>query len=98
MRGRPPKPTKLHVIQGTGRAHRLRKRQGEPVPSGGIGDPPDWLQPGAKEVWGEIVAAFAGVEVLTAADRHHWRRIARCSTTGKGWLNPESATALLSWG
>jgi phage terminase small subunit len=71
MAGRPPKATKLHVIQGTARPDRMKKRKGEPVPSGGIGEPPEWLPPAAQEVWREIVAGYGEVAVLTAVDRHH---------------------------
>jgi phage terminase small subunit len=69
MGGRPPKPTRLHILQGTGRAHRLKLRGREPVPSGSVGSPPDWLLPEAQQIWQEIVAAYGDAGVLTALDR-----------------------------
>jgi phage terminase small subunit len=87
MGGRPPKPTRLHILQGTGRPHRLRQRGREPIPSGTVGGPPSWLWPEAQQIWKEVVVAYGGAAVLTPADRTtlalfcqglaHWREAGR---------------------
>jgi phage terminase small subunit len=56
MRGRPPKPTILHLIQGTDRVHRMRKRQGEPMVDAVIGAPPAGLSRIEKAIWREVAA------------------------------------------
>jgi phage terminase small subunit len=68
MGGRPPKPTALHVIQGTYRPSRMKRRAREPVPIGSIADPPDWLLPEAKRIWREVVAGYGDSRVLTSLD------------------------------
>ena len=50
--GRPPKPAHLHVVEGTFRPHRHRKRlQSEPKPVGSLSEPPSWFTEGQREVW-----------------------------------------------
>ncbi len=50
-RGRPPKPTALHKLEGTMRASVRKRRMAEPKPKGALGKPPDWLGPGARQAW-----------------------------------------------
>jgi phage terminase small subunit len=88
MRGRPAKPTKLHVVQGTDRPDRMKKRVREPVPTGAIGDPPSWLQPEAKRVWREIVAGYGEVAVLTILDRQ--QLMTYCQMFAR-WVESEKA-------
>lgn len=67
MRGRPPKATKLHVIQGTDRPHRMKHRAPEPVVEGAIGQPPESLSDELERaVWHEIASVASW---LTPADR-----------------------------
>ena len=50
--GRPPKPVHLHVVEGTFRPHRHRKRlKSEPKPVGTLSEPPVWFTDGQREVW-----------------------------------------------
>jgi P27 family predicted phage terminase small subunit len=50
--GRRPKPLHLHVVEGTLRTTRHRKRvNGEPKPVGDLTKPPAWFSPGQREVW-----------------------------------------------
>lgn len=49
--GRKPKPTHLHVIEGTRNATRHRKRAQEPQPIGSLARPPAWLTRRQREVW-----------------------------------------------
>src|SRR3712207_5118694 len=51
MRGRPPKPTHLHVVQSTDRASRMRRRKREPQPVGDLTDPPPHLTRDQAEHW-----------------------------------------------
>lgn len=55
---RPRTPTALHVIRGTKRKHpeRMRERENEPVPSGPIGEPPEWLTDEQVKCWHELVS------------------------------------------
>ena len=50
-RGRPPKPTALHLLEGTFNVTRHKKRTAEPKPDGDLGAPPDWLTPSQREGW-----------------------------------------------
>jgi hypothetical protein len=50
--GRPRKPLKLHVLEGTGRKQRLEARAGElQLAPGNVGEPPEWFTPEALAVW-----------------------------------------------
>ena len=51
MRGRKPKPTVLHKLQGTYNVTDHRGRAHEPVAPGPLTDPPPWLDAAAREVW-----------------------------------------------
>jgi P27 family predicted phage terminase small subunit len=51
MAGRKPKPTHLHVIEGTLHTSRHRKRATEPKPVGELVDPPGWMSASQKDVW-----------------------------------------------
>ena len=49
--GRPPKPTGLHVLHGTGRAARMAKRGAEPAVSEGVGECPSWMPEEGRAEW-----------------------------------------------
>ena len=50
--GRKPKPTHLHVIEGTFDVSRHSKRlKSEPKPVGTLKDPPAWFTTEQREVW-----------------------------------------------
>lgn len=49
--GRKPKPTRLHVIEGTLNATRHKKRDKEPVPQGELIEPPGWFSEQQREIW-----------------------------------------------
>jgi phage terminase small subunit len=69
MPGRPPKPTVLHLIEGTGRKSRLAKRKGEVDPEGGIPEPPEWMLPEALVEWGRLTSDGRYVKALRKVDR-----------------------------
>lgn len=64
--GRPKKPDRLKVLQGT--FQRCRSNPLEPIPAGGAPSCPAWLDPEARAVWKRTVAALAGTGLLTKAD------------------------------
>jgi P27 family predicted phage terminase small subunit len=70
-RGRKPKPTALHELQGTFNATRHgRDRAGEPEALGdGLSEPPDFLSEGQREAWLYAIR-FAPAGVLKPIDRN----------------------------
>ncbi len=56
MKGRKPKPAALHQAHGTYHATRHRAHADVPVPPGELAEPPAWLTPGQREIWGYAVA------------------------------------------
>lgn len=67
MAGRKPKPTHLHLVQGTLR----RSRHGAsaaPEPPRGTSSPPQHLSPVAKRAWRRFSTILASMGVLTKAD------------------------------
>lgn len=69
MPGRPRKPTKLHVLHGTGEPARMAKRGSEPIVTAGLGEAPAYLSDIARQKWAEIALEPGYGEILTAADR-----------------------------
>lgn len=49
--GQRPKPTKLHLIEGTYNVTAHRKRKLEPKPRGSLPPPPDWFSALQREIW-----------------------------------------------
>jgi phage terminase small subunit len=69
MKGRPPKPTALHRLQGTLHARHKRSRADEPMPEGDLGpDPPPGLTPSQANGWRYAVDHMP-VGVLKMIDR-----------------------------
>jgi hypothetical protein len=66
--GRPRKPTSELSLRGAFQRNpsRLKEREGEPVVTGALGPPPDFLSDRAKAVWLEMAGHGTW---LTAADR-----------------------------
>ena len=67
-RGRPRKPTRLHIIDGTFREDLHGGT--EPKPAAGIPKRPTHLTKPAKEMWTELVKVLGEAGVLTQADRN----------------------------
>jgi len=67
MKGRPPKPTKLHLINGTYRPDRMN-RKNEPRPVQGKGKAPSWLKGEALKEWRRVAPELQRTGVLTAID------------------------------
>jgi P27 family predicted phage terminase small subunit len=69
LRGRRPKPTALHELQGTLNATRHKHRALEPVaPGPALDAPPDWLSPSQQEGW-RYAIAHAPKDLLKPIDR-----------------------------
>lgn len=66
MKGRPPKPTALKLIQGTARPDRINKR--EPKPKAGAPACPRHLDQVAKAKWRELAPQLVTLGVLTKVD------------------------------
>ncbi len=67
MAGRPPKPTRLKVIQGNPGKRRLPV--GEPTPRMGAPSMPRWLSKDARREWRYIVRELQAMGLLAKPDR-----------------------------
>lgn len=56
MRGRKPKPTHLHLVQGTTKARHKRRAATEPKPKGRLLEPPDWFTEAQQAGWTYAIA------------------------------------------
>lgn len=68
MRGRKPKPTALHRLEGTFRPVDHNARAGEPVAVGVLEEPPTWFTDSQREGWAYAIA-HAPPGVLARIDR-----------------------------
>lgn len=84
MAGRPPKPTALHVLEGTFREDRHAERKRE-LRTDGEPHMPDWMSGEAAECWMREVPRMIADGLVTAADESaliqmcewwaEWRRL-----------------------
>ncbi len=98
-RGPKPKPTGLHVAEGTLHPTRHKGRAKEPRPKGAP-TAPDWLDTTAKAHWQEVVGLLVPLKVATVLDTSalammcdawsQWRRL-RDSVNGD--VEKETAAA-----
>ncbi len=68
MRGRKPKPTALHKLEGTLSTTRHAGRRTEPRAEGVLDEPPDWMTDRQQAAW-RYAIANAPRGVLTRIDR-----------------------------
>jgi phage terminase small subunit len=103
--GRPTKPIALHLLEGTGRKHRLKKREGELLlPSGPIGPPPSYIKGEALAEWKRLTSNKDYAPVLNAAFRCvfidycelHARMVENIKTRGKSGITGEERRTLNS--
>lgn len=66
MRGRPPKPTALKILEGNPGKRPLNEN--EPIPPKASLKCPAWLLPEAKKEWKRLAPALESMGVLTSAD------------------------------
>jgi P27 family predicted phage terminase small subunit len=87
-RGPKPRPTRLKLLAGTARRHRLNDR--EPQPEIGCPDPPLHLTPPARDEWDRVTARMRPLGILTDLDRGVLA--AYCQAHGR-WVAAERALA-----
>jgi P27 family predicted phage terminase small subunit len=68
VRGRKPKPTALHNLQGTLRPARHAARAAEPQVVGKLKEAPDWFSPSQRQAW-DYALEHAPAGVLGRIDR-----------------------------
>lgn len=56
MAGRKPKPTHLHLVEGTLNVTRHKGRKSEPQPQGNLREAPEWMDAAQREAWDYAVA------------------------------------------
>lgn len=66
-RGPKPKPTKLKLLTGTARTHRLNPH--EPQPDAAQPDAPEHLTDVAREEWDRVVVDLMALGIMTHLDR-----------------------------
>ena len=109
MRGRKPKPTHLHVIEGTLDVSKHRSRKKEPAPAGSLVDPPEWFTARQREVWDYAIAnAPAGLlrkldlsvlavwAVASSLHRDAVERIAKLGEDGLLYKTPANGTLIIN--
>jgi len=67
MAGRPPKPTRLKLLQGNPGKRALPKN--EPEPARGAPSRPEWLSTEAKREWNRVVPELDRLGLLAKVDR-----------------------------
>jgi P27 family predicted phage terminase small subunit len=67
MAGRPPKPTRLKILQGNPGKRPLNRA--EPQPELGVPTRPEWLSPEAKREWSRVVPELARLGLIARIDR-----------------------------
>lgn len=76
--GRPNKPTALHLVQGTGRKHRMNPS--EPLPDrftpDTVPEPPEHIGQHAADAWRRLGPILAGQGLLTIADMLAFEQLA----------------------
>ncbi len=82
MAGRPKKPTKLKILEGTYREDRANKNEATPDP--GIPEMPEHLSEGAKEEWEKMSVLLCEDGLISPIDKaclsmycSAWDRVAR---------------------
>lgn len=68
MRGRPPKSK--HVLQLVGSKHAKNREELGTAPADGAMQPPEWLKPRGKEIFGRLVEWLTKMGTLAETDEH----------------------------
>lgn len=91
QRGPKTKPTKLKLLKGTARKHRLNAS--EPQPDVALPDPPEHLTAAALSEWDRIAGDLVALGILTDIDRG--TLAAYCQAYGR-WSAAETALARMA--
>lgn len=90
-RGRKTKPTKLKVLSGTARKHRLNEN--EPQPCVARPDPPDHITGAARREWDRVIGEMVQLGIMSNLDRAPLA--AYCQAYGR-WVAAEAALARMA--
>lgn len=90
-RGRKPKPTKLKLLSGTAREHRLNDN--EPTPELAQPDPPEHLTGAARLEWERVIGEMVQLGLMSNLDRAPLA--AYCQAYGR-WVAAEAALARMA--
>lgn len=91
MRGRKPKPTKLKLLSGTARKHRLNEH--EPTPDLAQPEPPEHLTGAARQEWERVIEEIVQLGIMSNLDRAPLA--AYCQAYGR-WVAAEAALARMA--
>ncbi len=91
MRGRKPKPTKLKLLSGTARKHRLNEH--EPTPDLAQPAPPEHLTGAARLEWERVIEEIVQLGIMSNLDRAPLA--AYCQAYGR-WVAAEAALARMA--
>jgi len=91
MRGRKPKPTKLKLLSGTARKHRLNEH--EPTPELAQPEPPEHLTGAARLEWERVIEEIVQLGIMSNLDRAPLA--AYCQAYGR-WVAAEAALARMA--
>ncbi len=91
MRGRKPKPTKLKLLSGTARKHRLNEH--EPTPDLAQPEPPEHLTGAARLEWERVIRETVQLGIMSNLDRAPLA--AYCQAYGR-WVAAEAALARMA--
>lgn len=76
-RGPAPKPTRLRLLDGSGKQHPERINKGEPQPKDALPEPPEWLEgEREREAYQEVAGKLSDMRLLTEADQHATAQLA----------------------
>lgn len=77
---RPRKPTTLHLVQGTGRKHRMNPAEPQiaAYTPADVPPPPDHLGEYAAAAWRRLAPVLAGMGLLSPADELAFERLCGC--------------------
>jgi len=91
MRGRKPKPTKLKLLSGTARKHRLNEH--EPTPELAQPEPPEHLTGAARLEWERVIEEIVQLGIMSNLDRAPLA--AYCQAYGR-WVAAEAPPARMA--
>ena len=83
MRGPPPKPTYLRILEGNPSKRPLNRNEPQPPPVETL-DPPDYLGGHAATEWCRIVPGLSAMRLLTIADIRARRVLRRLCALARG--------------
>lgn len=93
MRGRPPKPTQIHILEGTFRPDNHGERadlQVTPIEN----QPPAWASPRVREAWGKLAEPLAAMGLL---DVPQSRSLSLLADAYADWMDLSAKLDEMGW-